>query len=94
MTKKKNVQTPHAPIFNHLGDGGPHVKNGSNIDIKKKESTSYVLVWRRIKYTDVDNCHGKEFPCEAKREREIHGNEKKNLCYSQYKLRFVEDENA
>ncbi|KAA0051629.1 uncharacterized protein E5676_scaffold3445G00120 [Cucumis melo var. makuwa] len=74
MAKKKNVQTPHAPIFNRLGDGGPHVQTSSSIDIKKKESTSRVSVWRRIKHIDVESCHGKEFPCEVKGEREIHSN--------------------
>ncbi|KAA0059585.1 uncharacterized protein E5676_scaffold640G00360 [Cucumis melo var. makuwa] len=67
MAKKKNVQTPRASIFNRLGDGGPHVQAGSNIDTKKKESTFRTSVWRRIKHTDIESCHGKEFPCEVKR---------------------------
>ncbi|TYK23213.1 uncharacterized protein E5676_scaffold142G002450 [Cucumis melo var. makuwa] len=67
VTKKKNVQTPRAPIFNCLGDGGPYVQTGFSIDTKKKESISRASVCRRIKYTDVESCHGKEFPCEVKR---------------------------
>ncbi|KAA0054169.1 uncharacterized protein E6C27_scaffold131G00980 [Cucumis melo var. makuwa] len=53
---------------------GTHVQTGSSIDTKKKESTSRVSVWRRIKHTDVESCHGKEFPCEVKGEREIRSN--------------------
>ena len=74
MAKKKNVQTPRAPIFNRLKDGGSYVKTGYSIDTKKKESTSHPLVWRQIKHTDVENSHGKEFPCEAKGKGEIRSN--------------------
>ena len=63
MAKKKNVQTPRASIFNHIGDGGPRVKTGSSIDTKKKEPTSRTSVWRQIKHTNVKNYHGKEFSC-------------------------------
>ncbi|TYK22678.1 uncharacterized protein E5676_scaffold195G001240 [Cucumis melo var. makuwa] len=35
-----------------------------SIDTKKKESTSRVSVWRRIKHINVESHHGKEFPCE------------------------------
>ncbi|KAA0062739.1 gypsy-like retrotransposase [Cucumis melo var. makuwa] len=69
VAKKKNVQTPRAPVFNCIGDRGPHVKTGSSIDIEKKEPTSCMLVWCRIKHIDVENYHGKEFPCEVKGER-------------------------
>ena len=44
VSKKKKVQTPHTPIFNCLGDGGSHVNIGSNINTKKKETTSHVSV--------------------------------------------------
>ncbi|TYK16284.1 uncharacterized protein E5676_scaffold21G00550 [Cucumis melo var. makuwa] len=44
---------------------GPHVKTGSSIDIKKKEPTSRMSVWHRIKHIDVENYHGKEFPYES-----------------------------
>ncbi|KAA0054385.1 uncharacterized protein E5676_scaffold2750G00020 [Cucumis melo var. makuwa] len=74
MAKKKNVQTPRAPIFNRYGDGGPHVQTGSSIDTKKKESTSCTSIWRGIKHTDVESCDGKEFPCKVKGEREICSN--------------------
>ncbi|KAA0032347.1 uncharacterized protein E5676_scaffold340G00090 [Cucumis melo var. makuwa] len=74
MAKKKNVQTPCALIFNRLGDGSPHVKTDSCIDTKKNESTSRTSVWHRIKHTDVENCHCKELPYEAKGEGEIHSN--------------------
>ncbi|KAA0042067.1 retrotransposon gag protein [Cucumis melo var. makuwa] len=67
MAKKKNVQTPRPPIFNRLRDEGSHVQTGSSIDTKKKESTSRASVWCRIKHTDVESCHGKEFPWEVKR---------------------------
>ena len=70
VDKKKNVQTPRAPIFNRLRDRGPHVKTGSDIDTKK-ESTSRTSIWHRIKHTDTENFHDKEFPCETKREGEI-----------------------
>ncbi|KAA0055957.1 uncharacterized protein E6C27_scaffold319G00830 [Cucumis melo var. makuwa] len=66
ITKKKNAQTPRAPIINRLGDGGLHVQTDSSIDTKKKESTSRVSVWRRIKHIKVESCHGKEFPCELR----------------------------
>ncbi|KAA0042179.1 uncharacterized protein E5676_scaffold124G00400 [Cucumis melo var. makuwa] len=74
MAKKKNVQTPHAPIIDRLGDGCPHVQTDSSIDTKKKESTSRVSIWCRIKHINVESCHGKEFPCEVKGEREIRSN--------------------
>ncbi|TYK02888.1 uncharacterized protein E5676_scaffold968G00270 [Cucumis melo var. makuwa] len=74
ITKKKNAQTPRASIINHLGDGGLHVQTDSSIDTKKKESTSRVSVWHRIKHIDVESHHGKEFPCEVKGEREIRSN--------------------
>ena len=74
MAKKKNVQTPRALIFNRLEDGGLHVKTGSRIDTRKKESTSRTSVWCQIKHIDVKNCHDKEFLCEAKREGEICSN--------------------
>ncbi|TYK28162.1 uncharacterized protein E5676_scaffold289G00760 [Cucumis melo var. makuwa] len=74
ITKKKNAQTPRAPIINRLGDGGLHVQTDSSIDTKKKESTSRVLVWHRIKHIKVESRHGKEFPCEVKGEREIRSN--------------------
>ncbi|KAA0040815.1 gag protease polyprotein [Cucumis melo var. makuwa] len=51
-----------------------HVKTGSSIDTKKKESTSCTSVWCRIKHTVVENCHGKKFPCETKGEGEIRSN--------------------
>ncbi|KAA0041103.1 uncharacterized protein E6C27_scaffold128G00060 [Cucumis melo var. makuwa] len=70
----------HAPVFERLSmteterkdhrrlrDRGPHVQTASSIDTKKKESTSHTSVWYRIKHTDVESCHGKEFPCEVKR---------------------------
>ncbi|KAA0063066.1 uncharacterized protein E6C27_scaffold468G001830 [Cucumis melo var. makuwa] len=44
---------------------GSHVKTGSSIDIKKKEPTSRMSVWHRIKHIDVENYHGKEFPYES-----------------------------
>ncbi|KAA0039557.1 uncharacterized protein E5676_scaffold775G00710 [Cucumis melo var. makuwa] len=74
ITKKKNAQTPRAPIINRLGDGGLHVQIDSSIDTKKKESTSRVSVWRRIKHIKVESRHGKEFPYEVKGEREIRSN--------------------
>ncbi|TYK03046.1 uncharacterized protein E5676_scaffold46G001420 [Cucumis melo var. makuwa] len=74
VAKKKTVQTPCAPIFNRLGDGGPHVKTGSSIDAKK-ESTSPASFLHRIKHTNVENCHGKEFPCKANGEGEIRSKE-------------------
>ena len=74
MAKKKIVQTPRAPIFNRLRDGVSHVKTGSSVDTKKKESTSCVSVWQQMKHTNVENCHGKEFSCKAKVEGEIHSN--------------------
>ncbi|KAA0032750.1 gypsy-like retrotransposase [Cucumis melo var. makuwa] len=67
IAKKKNVQTPLAPIINRLGDRGPHVQIDSSIDTKKKESTSRASIWCRIKHIDVESCHGKEFLCEVKR---------------------------
>ncbi|KAA0065385.1 uncharacterized protein E6C27_scaffold17G00500 [Cucumis melo var. makuwa] len=67
IAKKKNAQTPRAPIINCLGDGGPHVQTDSSIDTKKKESTSRASVCCRIKHIDGESCHGKEFPCEVKR---------------------------
>ncbi|KAA0059903.1 uncharacterized protein E5676_scaffold184G001190 [Cucumis melo var. makuwa] len=74
ITKKKNAQTPRAPIINHLREGGLHVQTDSSIDTKKEESTSRVSVWRRIKHINVESRHGKKFPCEVKGEREIHSN--------------------
>ncbi|KAA0032588.1 uncharacterized protein E6C27_scaffold43053G00550 [Cucumis melo var. makuwa] len=74
ITKKKNAQTPRAPNINRLGDGGLHVQTDSSIDTKKKESTSSMSVWHRIKHIDIESRHGKEFPCEVKGEREIHSN--------------------
>ncbi|KAA0036540.1 uncharacterized protein E6C27_scaffold191G00420 [Cucumis melo var. makuwa] len=53
---------------------GLHVQTDSSIDTKKKESTSRVSVWRRIKHINVESHHGKEFPCEVKGEREIRSN--------------------
>ncbi|KAA0050649.1 gypsy-like retrotransposase [Cucumis melo var. makuwa] len=58
VAKKKIVQTPRAPIFNRLRDGVSHVKTGSSVDTKKKESTSCMSVWHQIKHTNVENCHG------------------------------------
>ncbi|KAA0055422.1 uncharacterized protein E5676_scaffold1428G00120 [Cucumis melo var. makuwa] len=46
-------------------DGSPHVKTGSSIDTKKKESTSHALVWSKIKNIDVEKYHDKEFPCQG-----------------------------
>ncbi|KAA0049969.1 retrotransposon protein, putative, unclassified [Cucumis melo var. makuwa] len=74
MTNQKNVQTPRVPIFNRIEDESPHVKIGSSIDTKKKEPTSPMSVWCRIKHTNVENYHGKEFSCEVKGEREIRSN--------------------
>lgn len=74
VSKKKNVQAPRAPIFNHLGDKGSHDNIDSNIDTKKKEPMSRVKVWRRIKHTDVENYRSKKFPCETKENGEIHSN--------------------
>ncbi|TYK28245.1 ty3-gypsy retrotransposon protein [Cucumis melo var. makuwa] len=74
VAKQKNVQTTHVPVFNRIGDGGPHVKTGSSIVTKKKEPTSCMSVWCRIKHTNVENFHGKEFSCEVKGEREIRSN--------------------
>ncbi|TYK01334.1 ty3-gypsy retrotransposon protein [Cucumis melo var. makuwa] len=69
ITTTREAADPAARI-----NGGPHVKTGSSIDTKKKESTSRALVWRRIKHTNVENCHGKEFSCETRGEGEIRSN--------------------
>ncbi|TYK15065.1 uncharacterized protein E5676_scaffold45G001150 [Cucumis melo var. makuwa] len=88
VAKKKNVLTPHAPIFDCIGEGGLHVKTDSSIDTKKKEPTSHVSTWRQIKHTDVENYHGKVFPCEVKRHDVILTNPQKE------DLRQEEDETS